>query len=79
MWPRKVCEQAAACADHFQKALAGMMVLAVNLKVFGQLVDALGQKRHLHFRRTGVSVVNFDFLYNSLLFVLCKHYLINIA
>src|SRR6185437_6297833 len=50
----QVTEQAAAMVDHLQKATTRMMVLLVRLEMVGQLLDARGQQRDLHLRRTGV-------------------------
>ena len=53
----QVFEQAAALTDHLVQAAAGVVVLLVDLQVFGELVDALGEDSHLDFGRTGVGGV----------------------
>jgi tRNA pseudouridine(55) synthase len=44
-----------ALADQLEQPAAGMIVLAVGLEVLGQIVDALGEDRHLNFGRAGVA------------------------
>src|SRR5688500_9957452 len=46
-----IVEQAAALADHLQKAAAGVVVRLVGLEVLRQVGDALGQDRDLDVRR----------------------------
>src|SRR6266496_2323344 len=36
-----------------------MVILRVNFEMFREVVDALAQKRDLHFRRSGIAVVRF--------------------
>src|SRR5690348_2416417 len=50
----QVAEQAAAMVDHLQEATTRVVVLLVRLEVVGQLLDARGQQRDLHLRRTCV-------------------------
>ena len=50
-------EQASPAADHFQQALPGMVVLGVDLEMFGEMLDSLGQESDLDFRRSRVRVV----------------------
>jgi hypothetical protein len=50
----EIIQQTAALADHDQQATARAVVLDVLLEMFGEVVDALGQKSHLHIRRPGV-------------------------
>lgn len=56
----QVIEQTAALADHHQQSAARTVILVVALQVPGQMVDALGQQRDLHVRRTGVLFVQFE-------------------
>src|SRR5919106_1597173 len=51
-----VPQQPAALPDQHQQAAAGVVVLAVVAQVLGQLVDPLGQQRHLDRGRPGVGV-----------------------
>src|ERR1700719_753073 len=53
----EVVEQPASAADEHQQAPARMMILRVGLKMFGEVVDALAENRHLYFGRAGVRVV----------------------
>src|SRR5207248_9409799 len=53
----EIVEEAAALTDDLQQAAARVVILRVGLEVVGQVVDALGQKRDLHFGRTGVALV----------------------
>src|SRR5688572_22999711 len=57
---RQILEQTVALTDHLEQAAARRVVLLVRLEVFGQLVDALGQDRDLHFRRPRVLLVRLE-------------------
>jgi len=46
-----------------------MVVLLVDLEVFGQLLDPLGKKGYLHLRRSSVRFVGLEFT-DDFLFVL---------
>src|SRR6185437_6162661 len=50
----EITEQATASVDHLQETTTRMMVFLVRLEMLGQLLDARGQQRNLHLRRTGV-------------------------
>ena len=52
----QVVQQLTPLADHAQQTLAGMMIVGVFLEMAGQVVDARGQQRDLHFGGTGVAV-----------------------
>src|SRR3546814_6877135 len=52
----QIVEQAAALIDHHQQAATAVIILRVGLEMPGQRVDAVGQDRDLHFRRTGVAL-----------------------
>ena len=41
-----------------------MMIFRMNLEVLGKIVDALTQKRHLHFRRAGIALMDPELLDN---------------
>ena len=66
----QIVQQAAALADHLQKAAAAVIIMDVGAQMLGKLVDAVGQDRNLDFRRTGVALMGrvlfddlvFDFL-----------------
>src|SRR5688572_7836581 len=51
----QIVEQRTALRNHLEKPAARMVVLAVRLEVFGQVVDALGEDRNLHFGRSGIA------------------------
>src|SRR3546814_3047294 len=53
----QIVEQTATLVDHHQQAAAAVIVLCVRLEMRGQRVDAVGQDRDLHFRRSGVALV----------------------
>ena len=65
----QVGQQVAAMTNHLQQTTTGMMVLLVNLQMFVQVVDSLGQYSDLYFGRTGVAFVggmgqdNFGFFF----------------
>ena len=44
-----------------------MMIFSMNLEVLGKIVDALTQKRDLHFRRAGIALMDPELLDNPLL------------
>ena len=50
----QVIEQAPALTDQLQQAAARVMILRVGLEVFGEVVDALAEERHLNFGGAGV-------------------------
>ena len=54
---------------HLQKTTAGVLILLVNLDVFGELVDSLSENSDLNLRRTCVVLVKAVSLdYGSLFF-----------
>src|SRR5687767_12510906 len=50
----QVIEQLAALADQLEQPATRVEILDVSLEVLGEPVDALGEKRHLDFRRAGI-------------------------
>ena len=48
----QIIQQTSALADHHQQPAARAVVFLVGLQMFGQMIDALGQQRDLHVRRT---------------------------
>ena len=46
----QVVEKATAATNHHQKATTGVMITLVGLEMFGQVIDAFGQKGDLDFR-----------------------------
>ena len=53
----QIIQQAAALADQLEQAAARVIVFLMRLEMIGEFVDALGQERHLNFRRTGIRSV----------------------
>jgi hypothetical protein len=53
----EVIEQAAALPDQFEEPAARVMILRVGFEVFGQVIDAFAENRHLNFGGAGVRVV----------------------
>src|SRR5207247_2050575 len=51
----QVIEQLAALAYHLEQSTPRMIVLDVGLKMLGEIIDALGQDRHLNFGRSGIA------------------------
>src|SRR5664279_3747567 len=49
-----VVEERTAGLHQLEQPTAGMVILAVELEVLGQVVDALRQDRDLNFRRAGI-------------------------
>ena len=58
----QVVEEAAALRNELEKAAAGVVVLDVALEVPGQVDDALGEDRDLHFGGAGVAGLGGVFL-----------------
>ena len=52
-----VGQEATTLTNEHQQATTGVVVVLVELDVLGQALDALGQKRDLHLRGTGVVLV----------------------
>ena len=67
----QVGHQTAAAADHLEHTAAGSFVLLVGAKVFGQILNALGQHRDLDFGRAGIAFVFAVFFGESRLFIFC--------
>src|SRR5262245_43834400 len=53
----QVVEQSAALADHLEQAAPAVVVLQVGLEMPRELVDPVGEQRHLHVGGAGVGVV----------------------
>ncbi len=53
----QVVEERTPQAHHLEQATAGVIVFLVHLEVVGQRVDALGEKRDLHFWRARVALL----------------------
>ena len=58
----QVVEQLPAAGRHGDKAAAGVKVLAVVAQVLGEVFDACGEQRDLHFGGAGVVFVGTEFL-----------------
>jgi hypothetical protein len=67
-----VIEQPAASANQHQQPSAGMMIFLVNLQMFGKVGNAVGQKAYLHFWRSRIGLVQFEFFDQYLLILCCK-------
>jgi hypothetical protein len=74
----EIIQQAAALADHDQEAAPGAMVLDIFLQMFGQMIDALGQKSDLHVRGPCVALVQPEPCYRlSFFHILFDQFLVN--
>src|SRR5262249_51008803 len=51
----QIVEKLTALADKLEQPTTRMVVLDVGFEMLGEIVDPLGQNRHLHFRRPGIS------------------------
>src|SRR5262245_21435321 len=51
----QIIEQLTALADKLEQPTTRMVVLDVGFEMLSEIIDALGQDRHLHFRRPGIS------------------------
>ena len=52
-----VIEQTATLADQHQESTTAVMVLLVDLQVFGEVSNASGKQRNLHLRRTSICLL----------------------
>jgi hypothetical protein len=50
----EIIEHAPTLTDQPQQSATGMMVFRVGFEMLGQLFDASGEKRNLHFRRAAI-------------------------
>ena len=62
----QVIEKPAPLTDQGIKATAGMVVILVGAKVFGQMIDSPCEKSDLYLRRTGIAFME-SVLLNDLL------------
>src|SRR5271170_4387584 len=53
----EVVEQPTSTTDHHEQTPTGVMVLAVDLQMLRQMVDALREERDLHLGRAGIGLV----------------------
>lgn len=60
--PLDVIEQFAAAAGHGDQPPAGVIVLAVDFQVLGEMGDPGGKKSDLHFGGAGIFLVDFELL-----------------
>ncbi len=51
----EVIQQPPAFSDHDDEAAPGMVIMLVDLEVFGEVADPFAQNRDLHLGRTGVA------------------------
>lgn len=62
----EIPKQSPALADHHEQTPPAVMVLLVDLQVFREVIDPLGEQRNLNLRRTGVRGMRAIFVYNRL-------------
>jgi len=60
----QIVEKAPSRAYHLEKSAAGMKILCVRFEMVGKMVDAVSEKRYLHFGAAGVALVNRILSYN---------------
>jgi hypothetical protein len=63
----EVLEETAALTDEHQQTPPGVVVLAVQLEMVGQAIDALREERDLHLGRPGIALVDAELLDQALL------------
>ena len=74
----EIIQQATALSDHDQEAAAGAVVLDILLQMFGQMIDALGQKSDLHVSGPCVALVQPEPCYRlSFFHILFDQYSLN--
>jgi hypothetical protein len=66
----QISQEAPALSHQLDQSSTGMMVLGMDLKMIRQVTDTLAQDGHLHFRRTGVGVMQ-PVAIDNLLFLFC--------
>lgn len=71
-----VLQQAAALSDHHQKSASAVKILGMRPQMLGQLVDAISEHRHLHFRRASVFGVRLVRFYDFFFPIYCKYHLL---
>ena len=62
----QVIEETTAFSDQHEQAPPAVMVLFVDLQMLGEMGNALGNQRHLDFRRTGIGGVFAELFNNGL-------------
>ncbi len=62
----QVIEETPAFSDQHEQAPPAVMVLFVDLQMLGEMGNALGNQRHLDFRRTGIGGVLAELFNNGL-------------
>jgi hypothetical protein len=67
----QVSEESPAFSYQNQETATGMEVLFMELEVFRQKSDPLGQKRYLHLRRAGVLTMYLEVV-DDLFFIISK-------
>ena len=68
----QVREETAPLADDLQQTPAGVVVLGMALEVLGELLHALGEKRHLHLRAPRILLVRSERLDDFFLGLFCQ-------
>ena len=58
----QIIEQTPAMRDHLKQAASRRVILPVDLKVFGQMLDPAGKKCDLHIRAAGIFFVQLELL-----------------
>jgi hypothetical protein len=56
-----IVQEPAAPADEHQQSATGVMVFLVNLQVFRQVFDAIGEQADLDLRGPGIGLVHLEF------------------
>jgi hypothetical protein len=75
----EIIQQATPLPDHDQEAAPGTMVLDILLQMFGQMIDALGQKSDLHVSGPCVALVQPEPCYRlSFFHILFDQYSLNL-
>ena len=67
----EIIQKLSSSGDHLQQTAPGMIVLFVNLEMFGEFVDALRQKRNLHLGRSCVVIVDLKIVYYLFFYFFC--------
>jgi hypothetical protein len=70
----QVIQKSPSLTDDLKQPPSGMMVLFVGPKMLGEILNALGKKRDLHFGGPGVAFVGLE-LIDDLLFTFCGQHL----
>jgi hypothetical protein len=69
----QIIQQTSAMRDHLKQAAPRRMIFPVDLEVFGQMLDPVGEKCDLHIRAAGIFLMQLELLETQRLVALCHN------